>query len=313
MQSFVHTFRWPAMLLIAMSGMIVSVANLQAQAIPPKLAASDQVPSELRGIQPDTERPPSGAPSQAQLVQVLQQRGVSVDAQTLAANRGKRKLRPSSQVPSEFRQPGNRGDSGVRLQRPTQAALLQRMRQTPGGRARLDEARQRGAPLETSTGQVPRSGGGSYGLASAEMASVAGPTWRPVASKELPTPESGDWQAFFTANKGTDGQSSLHFYRATVQFTHRFYLINGGCAAMSLVVPADGWYLVWWMVNIPSRASWIVKTSDGTELATFTGNGTTAFYPFVLEMGSGTHWIRACNPSSRGNVVYVMSGAYDIP
>ncbi len=102
MQSFIHTLRWPAMLFVAMSASIISVANLQAQVIPAKLAGSDRVPSEFRGIQPDTGRPPSGPPSQAQLVQVLQQRGVSVDAQTLAANRGKRKLRPSSRVPSEF-------------------------------------------------------------------------------------------------------------------------------------------------------------------------------------------------------------------
>ncbi|MEE8487754.1 MAG: hypothetical protein V3S56_06260 [Gemmatimonadota bacterium] len=83
---------------------------------------------------------------------------------------------------------------------------------------------------------------------------------------------------------------------------------------MSMKVPADGWYMVWYMVNIPSGASWIVKTRDGTELATFTGNGTTAFYPFVVELGSGSHRFKACNSSNAtSSVRYYMSGAYDIP
>ncbi|MEE8486980.1 MAG: hypothetical protein V3S56_02335 [Gemmatimonadota bacterium] len=65
MQSFIHTLRWPAMLLIAMSGMIVSVADLQAQAIPAKLAGTDRVPAELQVSQEYAGRRPTGPPSQA--------------------------------------------------------------------------------------------------------------------------------------------------------------------------------------------------------------------------------------------------------
>jgi len=81
---------------------------------------------------------------------------------------------------------------------------------------------------------------------------------------------------------------------------------------MLLKIPTDGWYMVWYMVNIASQTQWVVKAGN-TVLATFTGNGTPSFYPLVLEMGRGNHWINACNPSSANYVRYYMSGAYDLP
>lgn len=309
MKSFVPRTHWPAILVVAMAGLIVSLAGLQAQTIPPKLEGSDRLPAGVQVGEADTGRPPSGPPSQAQLVQVLQQRGVSVDARTLAANRGRQQIRSLSRMPAEAGQPD---DGRVRLQRPSQASLLRRMRQLPGGQTRLDEARRRGAPLGTSTGQAPRRGEGLYSLVSAEPASAAGPNWIPMGSDLSPTNESGDWSVLLTANDGSVIGGSLHFTNAAVAYTNQFKLRAGGCAKMALKVPADGWYMVWYMVNIASQAKWVVKAGN-TAVAEFTGNGTTSFYPLVLELGSGFHWIMACNPNSSSDVQYYMSGAYDLP
>ena len=313
MKTFVSRTHWPAILVVAMAGLIVNLAGLQAQTIPPILAGSDRLPSELQGIQPDTRQPANTPPSQAELVTALQQRGVSVDAQSLAANRGQRLLRGSSQEPSEFGRPDNSRNSGSQPQRPSQAAVMQRMRRIPGGQARLDEARQRGARLGTSTGQAPQGGKALYDLASAEPVSSVGPTWGPSV-REVPSPVVlGDWSVFFSTTRGYVDGMGLHFTRTYVQYADQFYLSGGACAKMVLRIPASGWYLIWYMVNIQSQAKWVVTARDGTALGEFTGNGTTSIYPLVVELGSGVHVIDACNPHGSRRVRYYMSGAYDIP
>jgi len=244
MNPLVRRSRWTAILAITMAGLIVSLADLQAQTIPPILAGSDRLPAELRGIQPDTRQPDNRPPSQAELVTALQQRGVSVDARSLSANRGQRLLRGSSQEPSEFGRPDNSRNSGSQPQRPSQAALMQRMRQMPGGRARLDEARRRGAQLGTSTGQAPQGAEVLYDLASVEPVSSVGPTWGPSVS-EAPSPVVlGDWSVFFSTTRGSADGMGLHFRNATVLYASQFYLKRLGCASMALQIPATGWYLI---------------------------------------------------------------------
>lgn len=81
---------------------------------------------------------------------------------------------------------------------------------------------------------------------------------------------------------------------------------------MLLKIPADGWYIVWYHMNIAPGTK-LVVTNYATKLAEFSGDGTWKSYPTLLEMEDGYVYITACTPDIAQNVSYFMSGAYDIP
>lgn len=327
MKSSARLLRWLAILLLAMAGLIGNFADLQAQPIPSKLAGSDRVPAGFLGNADDARQPPSGRSSQADLVQILNQRGVSVDAQALAANRGKRRLAGSRQVPSEMEIPredrANRANRNL-PNRPSRSALLQRLRQLPGGAARMDEARRRGAPVQTSTGQAPirLDGGDASRLAYDDLASAEGLTSAPSTDEPLAsqTNIAGNWSAWFfppskwyddNGNRISFGGASVYSYNSQT-----FYRLGkDACAYMVLNVPADGWYVVYYTMQIRSGAKLIV--SEGffttTKLAEFTGDGNWHQYPSLVEMQAGYHWIRACGGTAGKTARYYASGAYDLP
>ena len=324
MKSSAHQLRRPAVLLLAMAGLIVSLADLQAQTIPSKLAGSDRIPPGLVGNADDTRHPPRGRSSQADLEQILSQRGVSVDAQTLAANRGRRRLAGERRVPSELEVPREDRANRNLPNRPTRSALLQRLRQLPGGAARLDAARRRGAPLQTSSGQAPlrRDRGESYSLAYDDLAAAEGLTSAPSTGESLASQMNiaGDWSAYVypPSRWSDDNGNRITFFGASVYVSNSqtvYRVGKDGCATMTLSVPVDGWYIVNFLMQIQSNAKLIVSTGFFTniKLAEYTGDGNWHYYPSLVEMQAGYHFIKACGGTAGKSARYLASGAYDLP
>jgi len=319
-----HQFRWPALLLLAMAGLIGSFADLQAQATPSRLAGADRIPPGLLQHADDVRQPPRGRSSQADLEQILGQRGVSVEAQALAANRGRRRLAGERRVPSEFEVPREGRANRNIPNRPTRSALLQRLRQLPGGAARLDAARRRGAPVPTSSGQAPLrlDGGDSYSLAYDDLAAAEGLTSAPLAGEAAPfqTIAGGDWSTWICPpSKWSDDQGTrISFFRASAYSSNSqtiYRLGKDGCATMTLQIPTDGWYIVHFLMQIQSNAKLNVTTGffTKTSLAEFSGDGNWHSYPVLVEMQSGFHLVSACGGTTGRSARYLASGAYDLP
>ena len=323
MKSSVLQLRWPAVLLLLIAGSIGNLTDIQAQDIPSRLAGSDRIPPGFRGHADDARQPPRGRSSQAELEQILSQRGVSVDAQTLAANRGNRRLSGSRRIPSEMaipREPRARNQPN----RPSRSALLQRLRQLPGGAARLENARRRGAPLQTSSGQGPLrlDTRDSYNLAYDDLATSEGLTSRQFAGESLAsqTNTAGDWYAWFNPpGRWTDDSGNrLSLFGASVYQSNSqtvYRLGKDDCAMMLLQVPVDGWYIVHFLMQIQSTAKLVVSSGimAPIELAEFSGDGNWHYYPALVEMQAGYHFIKGCGGTAGKSARYLASGAYDLP
>jgi hypothetical protein len=324
MKSSAHQLLMRAVILLAMAGFTGNFAHLQAQAIPARLAGADRIPPGLMGHADDARQPPRGRRNQADLVQILNQRGVSVDAQELAANSGRRRLAGSRRVPSEMEIP--RADRANRNQpnRPSRAALLQRLRQLPGGAARLDAARRRGAPVGTSTGQAPLrlDGGDSYSLAYDDLVVAEGLTSIPLTGEPAAsqTNTAGDWSTYlYPPGKWSDSNgnrvslSGATVYASSSQTIYR--LGKDACATMLLNVPVNGWYIVFYTMQIQSGAKLVVSTGffTNTILNQFTGDGSWHAYPTLVEMQAGYHFIKACGDTAGKSARFLWSGAYDLP
>ncbi len=325
MKSSAHQLLSRIVMLLAMAGLTGNFVDLQAQDVPSKLAGTDRIPPGLLGHADDARQPPRGQTNQADLVQILSQRGVSVDAQALAANRGQRRLSGARRVPSEMEIPREDRTNRNQPTRPSRSALLQRLRQLPGGAARLDAARRRGAPIGTSTGQAPLrlDSGDSYGLAYDDLAASEGLTSAPLAGENLASQTSadGDWSTFLypPSRWSDDSGNRVSMTGASVYSTGSNSLVirvyKDGCASMILQVPADGWYIVFYTMQIQSGAKLDVTTGFMTtsKLNEFTGDGAWHAYPTLVEMQAGFHLVRACSRTAGKSARFLWSGAYDLP
>jgi len=325
MKPSAHQLLSRAVILLAMVGFTGNLADLQAQDIPSRLAGTDRIPQGLLGHADDVRQPPRGHRSQTDLEQILSQRGVSVDAQALAAHRGQRRLPGARRVPSDMDIPREERTNRNQPTRPSRSALLQRLRQLPGGAARLDAARRRGAPVGSSTGQTPLklNGGDSYNLAYDDLASAKGLTSAPLAAEPTPsqTITGGDWSTFLypPSSWSDDGGNRVSMTGASVYSTGPNSLVirvyKDGCASMILQVPADGWYIVFYTMQIQSGAKLDVTTGFMTtsKLNEFTGDGAWHAYPTLVEMQAGFHLVRACSRTAGKSARFLWSGAYDLP
>jgi hypothetical protein len=142
-------------------------------------------------------------------------------------------------------------------------------------------------------------------------------------ASESPAPQAtvtGDWSAtLYPPSKWIDdGGNRISFNNAWVYTSGSqtiYRLGENGCASMVLNVPADGWYIVWYTMQMQSGAKLIVSTGflNRTRLNEFTGDGNWHAYPTLVEMQAGYHLVMACGDTAGKSARYLWSGAYDLP
>jgi hypothetical protein len=290
---------WPSLAIL----LIPTLLSAQGVPVPPRLPAIAQTPAGIeevehrqREVPPDPE---AGVPARERATRALET--VRPGATRPENLRGGNPLPAVAQTPDELRTAEGRertAPAAPMPAAPTRAELLEQMQQLPGGAERLREATRRGAPI-TPGAQGSRNG--------------AQNRIREVLASLNPLHVARAWAQsnFSVAVTARNPLSSSPYARLWVYGANTFYsdyrafelwpasFTIGGLthtratpfAALSVCVPATGWYIINFRAYHFSGRAQLHHTGTNQVVATWDYSGRSGWesFPALVEMAQGCH------------------------
>lgn len=289
----------------------LAVGGLASQGLPPRLEAPRGQPPEVQEADAAGQiaRTASKAPTRAELLAKLEElKPGSTKPENL---KGGKPLAAATTPPTEVGVSGEQllAPTAEKARAPTAAELLQKLRELPGGAARLEEAKRRGASISSRSGSVKR------WLALLWPFAVTN-AWAQAPTALALTPAAPAVSTPLVAN--------LTFYRAmvypSVNLSYVGLPADGAFAAAGgKPVGAVIWVKIatpgWYVLNFTGYAS--VGTANA-ELQHYQAGGTWTpvttwqipltvkgdmTFPALVELGAGAHYFRFGAVSAPGGVL----------
>ena len=289
----------------------LGVAGVAGQELPPRLEAPRGSPPEVQQAEAasPTARTASKAPTRAQVLAKLEElKPGSTKPENL---KGGKPLAAATTPPTDVGEAGEKAPSPMaeKGRAPTAAELLQKLRDLPGGAARLEEAKRRGAPISSRSGAVKRWVALLWPFAVANA-------WAQAPTALGLTPAAPAVSTPMVAN--------ITFYRSMVYPSVNLAYVGlpaDGAFAAAGAKPVGAVILVkiatpgWYVLNFTGYAS--IGTTNA-ELQHYQAGGAwtpvttwqlplTAkadlSFPALVELGAGTHYFRFGAVSAPGGLL----------
>jgi hypothetical protein len=191
-------------------------------------------------------------------------------------------------------------------QRPTRESLLEKIRNMPGGKEMLEEARKRGARI--GMGPVESESALSYlnpfRVKEAEAQGSFSLTLDPSNNWSSSSPYGNltFYGAMVYSSIFTSSTPSMRLYPTASGWATTFGIqVVNPLARLYVYVDTDGWYIVNFEAKGTSGTSVSMKHYSGgtySTVASWTYSGTTQSCPALLELSAGYHYFYWISPSS---------------